>query len=114
MLLQKLDAETLRDYELPRNQKDFPSPKKFVDYLGLRYSALKIAATSPTSSLFNRPRKITVTHVGLSHSGIQFNNIICLLCKNHHPLSQQNRFSSFTVPQRRDFVSQNRLLFQLS
>lgn len=111
-----MDVDTLRDYELQRDQKEFPTFDKFIEYLKHRSAALENITPSNVHNAnhVDKPRKQTTTYVTATDRGKDARfagHIVCAMCNSNHPITQYAKYIAMSVEKKRDFVKANKLCF---
>ncbi|XP_023236884.1 uncharacterized protein LOC111635960 isoform X2 [Centruroides sculpturatus] len=107
IVLQKLDKETLKQYEFSISSNDVPKLDNLISFLEKRSQILeninKTTFVKPRCSQDRvKPKSLFIKYNSMSH---------CILCKQNHPVYTCDSFLRLEASQRNDVVAKNNLCF---
>ncbi|XP_067122120.1 uncharacterized protein [Centruroides vittatus] len=108
IVLQKLDKETLKQYEFSISSNDVPKLDNLISFLEKRSQILE----NINKATFVKPR-CNQDRVKPRNLFVKCNNSMsrCILCKQNHPVYNCDSFLQLEVSQRNDVVAKNNLCF---
>lgn len=119
LICSRLDSATVGEWQLQYNKKDLPSFCAVEAFLFNRIAAYEAGEINVSSTIekklfgkmpnnrFQEKKVFFVKPADKMNSSIK-----CVLCKEGHKLYQCKGFNELSVPERREFVSKNRLCFK--
>ncbi|XP_023229230.1 uncharacterized protein LOC111629544 [Centruroides sculpturatus] len=108
IVLQKLDKETLKQYEFSISSNDVPKLDNLISFLEKRSQILE----NINKTTFVKPR-CSQDRVKPKSLFVKCNNSMshCILCKQNHPVYTCDSFLRLEASQRNDVVAKNNLCF---
>lgn len=108
LLSQKLDFETLREFQLDQKDNEFPTIIDFLKHLNKRCQAWEMLShTASNNNSFTKPKKT----VACTTTDSQRSAIICTLCNKPHLLMRCFQYLKWDTTRRRKFVENKKLCF---
>lgn len=104
VLAQKLDVDSLQQYELQRDQSKMPALAEFIGYLEHRSAALEVLPKTESVKPIKNNRGHTYASLGGSKKQIS-----CYVCKEGHWVTKCPKFKNMDVKQRQELVDQKKL-----
>ncbi|XP_055943741.1 uncharacterized protein LOC129974949 isoform X1 [Argiope bruennichi] len=109
IILQKVDKETRKQFELSLNTAEIPAFENLMKFLEKRSSLLENINRIPSkyespqnTSIFKRAKTLIVNNKNSNAKA-------CILCKNYHALFRCVTFQNMSIDDRKNFVRNNKL-----
>ncbi|XP_073963388.1 uncharacterized protein [Choristoneura fumiferana] len=110
VLCSKLDFSSLRDFELSRKSKDFPSINDFIKHIQQRCQALEMISSESTKPTSSSHRSVSNVITNKESNGKQNKSgKLCGFCNGQHYINRCYKFLKLTVDDRIKFTDKFKL-----